>query len=547
MSLNSFLLPQGSGALSPGLEKASSANSRIFSPAPAIFVLLIAMALAARVLACFVLDLNLMESYGVVVARYPSLSYLDHPPLTWWLIGAATRLAHSESAIAVRAPFILLFLGSSWLLYALTGRLSGQRAALYAVLMFNFSPLFGMWAGALALTDGPAVFFTLASLYFLTKIVFEREVRSGVSWRNWLAAGFFFGCALASKYVAILLLPGLLAFFVSQRDQRGWLLRPHPYVAAAAALLPLLPVLVWNEQHGWASFLFQGGRAAPGAHLHLARALRWTGMQIVYLQPAIFLGLVYVLSRGFIKRANTKALFFCCLAFLPLVFFLIVMAFSSASLRGFHWGALGWLVLFPPLGAYLARMEWRHPAWLKAGIAAVCLSFVLAFAALTSHAMTGWVADATGLFMKNVFYKKDPILVELFDWSDLPAELERRHIGPEHTFLAGKRWEACAKADYVAEGRYPFLCLSSNNIHFSYIADPERFRGWDAIIVDLSANLQQMKASVGSLFASIEEEEPIELTFFGKQLMPLRVYRARDFQGRFPPGAARAGPAKAGS
>jgi len=89
-------------------------------------------ALALRFAASFVFDLNLMESYGAVMARYPSLSYADHPPLTWWLIGLVTHITGSEAAPVVRAPFIVLFLGTSWLLYGITERLFGARPAFYA-------------------------------------------------------------------------------------------------------------------------------------------------------------------------------------------------------------------------------------------------------------------------------------------------------------------------------------------------------------------------------------------------------------------------------
>jgi 4-amino-4-deoxy-L-arabinose transferase-like glycosyltransferase len=44
----------------------------------------------------------------------------------------------------------------------------------------------------------------------------------------WLGAGLFFGLALASKYIVILLLPGLMLFLLSSGlYRRRWLVRPQ--------------------------------------------------------------------------------------------------------------------------------------------------------------------------------------------------------------------------------------------------------------------------------------------------------------------------------
>jgi 4-amino-4-deoxy-L-arabinose transferase-like glycosyltransferase len=483
-----------------------------------------------RFAASFVFDLNLMESYGAVMGRHLSLSYLDHPPITWWLIGAVTRLFHSEAATVVRAPFILLFIASSWLLYNLTRQLFGSRAALYATSAFSLAPLFNLWVGALALTDGPEVFFVLASLNFIAKAIFERGNSAIRSRWLWLGGGFLFGLALASKYTAILLVPGLLLFLVSSgRGYRRWLTRPEPYLAGCVALIPLLPVLIWNAQHGWASFLFQGGRASPDHHLHIALMVRWLGMQILYLQPLICLALIIAAVGGLAHSNEQKVRFFRYLSLFPLIFFPAAILLSSHGLRGFHWGAVGWLMLFPPLGALLAEAQNTRTRWLKGGIVAAIATFTVALAALISHASTGWIAKAAAPFNATAFENKDPVLVELFDWSDLTLELKRRGVDPSRTFVAGIRWEACAKAAYIVRDDYRFLCIAKNNLHFAYIADPESFRNWDAIVVDLSADLGRVKASIGASFDKVELMEPVELHFFGRSVMPLKLYLAKNF------------------
>ncbi len=517
------------GALAGGPR--ASASSRI-SDRTAFWVLVLAVC-AVRVAACFIFDLNLMESYGVVMARDVSLSYVDHPPLTWWLIGLVTHVFGSETPIVVRAPFILLSIGSSWLLYRLTERLFGSRPALYAAAAFAFSPLFSLWVGALALTDGLTIFFLLASVSCLAKIIFEPEGAPGSVWTVWLGAGLCLGLALASKYTAILLLPGCVVFLLTAgSDTRGWLLRPQPYVAILAALVPLLPVFLWNAEHGWASFLYQGGRAGWGYGLHPDRAARWIGMQIVYLQPLIFLPAFTEAFSGLRSGPQNRKTWFCvCLAVVPLVFFPTVMLWSGHSLRGFHWGAIGWVMLFPLIGDAIGRLAQHRPGLAKAWTAATAGAFALAIIVLVSHAATGWITVASRFVDAAPFHQKDPLLTELFDWTDLRHELDRRHIDPARTFVAGTRWESCAKAAYALGHSYRVLCLAPQNVHFTYLADPAAFRGQDALIVDLSLDLKGLKAIIGPEFDAIVETPPIALTFFGRRIMPLRVYRGIRFHG----------------
>lgn len=512
------------------LPKASTSNAINYA---AMFWALAAGSCIVRILACFVVDLNLMESYGVVMARNLSLSYIDHPPLTWWLIGLVTHLFGSELPIVVRMPFIVLFVGSSWLLYRLTARLFGAQAALYAVFAFTFSPLFGLWVGALALTDGLTIFFVLASATCLAQIIFEPELSTRGAWIGWLGAGLCLGLALASKYTAILLVPGFLLFILTGGpDLRRWLLRPQPYVGLLAALIPLLPVFVWNAEHGWISFLYQGGRAGWGDGMHPDRAIRWIGAQVLYLQPLIFLAAVAVLFSGLRAGPRRRKSWFCiCLAIVPLVFFPSVMLWSSHSLRGFHWGAIGWVMLFPIIGAAVARLAQNRLQLVKVWSVLVAGTFAVAVALLVSHAMTGWIAKASGLIGSSVFADKDPILVEWFDWTDLRQALQKRHIDPDRTFVAGTRWESCAKSAYALQNSFRVLCLAPQNVHFAYIADPASFKGQDALIVDLSWDLKRVEAVLGSEFDSIEEVAPIALTYFGRVIMPLRVYRGIRFHG----------------
>src|SRR5215218_7227700 len=101
------------------------------------------------------LGLGVDESYMVSAGRVVSLGYFDHPPASWWLSWGAARLFGSEAPVVVRLPFILLFALSTWLMARLGAAVASPRAGLWAAMLLNLSPVFGITTGSWVLPDGP--------------------------------------------------------------------------------------------------------------------------------------------------------------------------------------------------------------------------------------------------------------------------------------------------------------------------------------------------------------------------------------------------------
>ena len=132
---------------------------------------LIGFFLVFRLLIAATLGLGVDETYTLASARDLSLSYFDHPPLHYWLIHATTPwLGEGRAA---RLPFVLLFAGSSWLLFALTRHLFGAQAGVWAVVALNLSAFYTLSGGGLV-PDGPLQFCLLAAALTLAKGLFPR-------------------------------------------------------------------------------------------------------------------------------------------------------------------------------------------------------------------------------------------------------------------------------------------------------------------------------------------------------------------------------------
>ncbi|HEY4172916.1 MAG TPA: glycosyltransferase family 39 protein, partial [Rhodopila sp.] len=203
--------------------------------------------------------LGMDESYMVTAGRALSLGYFDHPPASWWLSWAAAHLFGTEAPWAVRLPFILLFALSQVLVWRITCRVADQKAAFWAVVALNLSPVFGITTGTWVLPDGPLDAALLAAALCLLHALPATGHRA-LGW--WAATGLCAGLALFSKYSAALTIGGAFLYLVASRPHRHWLTRPEPYIAVIVALAVFSPVLIWNATHGWASFAFQGDRAS---------------------------------------------------------------------------------------------------------------------------------------------------------------------------------------------------------------------------------------------------------------------------------------------
>src|SRR5271157_1359042 len=143
-----------------------AAAAWVKTPSGGVAVLILTTFLA-RLLFAASLGLGIDESYMVAAGRELQLSYFDHPPIAWWMAWGVSHLAGSESAIVVRLPFIALFALTTFLMYRVTSALFGAHAGLWAAVVLNAVPVFGVSTGSWVLPDGPLLAALLGTTYCL--------------------------------------------------------------------------------------------------------------------------------------------------------------------------------------------------------------------------------------------------------------------------------------------------------------------------------------------------------------------------------------------
>jgi hypothetical protein len=104
----------------------------------------------------------------------------------------------------------------------------------------------------------------------------------------WLAVGTAVGVALLSKYTALFFGPAIVIWLVSVPKLRGWLLSPWLYLGGLVALAIFAPVVLWNADHQWVSFIKQIGRARI-EDLHPAFIGELIPTQVAFATPLVFI------------------------------------------------------------------------------------------------------------------------------------------------------------------------------------------------------------------------------------------------------------------
>ena len=303
---------------------------------------LIALSLALRWLYLGQAELIFDEMYYWVYTQHPALSYLDHPPLTAWLIAAGTAL-FGDTALGVRAATLLL--GPLALLfgYLYCRDLSDKTRGLIGAMLVATVPAW-MATGLLMTTDAALVTAWLAALYFMQRALLRGEQRA------WIGAGVAIGLGALSKYSMVFLVPGIALLMLTHRPARDALRSPHAWTGAAIALLLFAPVLVWNHANDWASFVFQSTRRVaeqPEFSSHLLPL-----QTLIALGPLAGLALVWLLlTRG--RRlgvARPERHFMLAMTISPL---LVLLLFGAITAIKFHWIVPAWLAMLPLLATSL--------------------------------------------------------------------------------------------------------------------------------------------------------------------------------------------------
>src|ERR1700761_165434 len=333
------------------------------------------------------------EAYYWLWSKHLAGGFYDHPPMVALVIRAGTMIA-GDNELGVRLVSILLALPMSYAVYrAAVILFGGQRVAATATILLNVTLMAAV--GTMIVTpDAPSLVAASFILFFLAKVL---ETGQGA---YWLAVGAAVGLGLVSKYTTLFFGAAILIWLVMAPKQRRWLLSPWPYLGAVVAFAIFSPVIIWNEEHHWVSFLKQINGRVRIEEFRLAYIGELIPTQIAFATPFIFIlgamGL-HALARRKVGALPARVL-------INAMFWTITVYFVWHSLHArveANWFAPVYpaFAIAAAVAAHLVRWE---PRWQR--VSDFCLRWaapvgIVMFAALIVQANTGWLSgyrrDAT--------------------------------------------------------------------------------------------------------------------------------------------------------
>jgi 4-amino-4-deoxy-L-arabinose transferase-like glycosyltransferase len=385
------------------------------------------------------------EAYYWDWSRRLAAGYFDHPPGIAFVIRIGATIAApfgiESSALSLRIGVAIAGFVASLAAVATARHIAGSRAALRAAFIMAVLPLSA--AGlVLATPDVPVLAAEAVALYCLVHAL-DSDVGSRGSFAWWTLTGFALGAAFASKYTSIFLPVGAVIAIATRGSLRARLREPGPYVACVIATLILMPVLRWNADHAWVSFLYQlrhGLAASEGSALRAAWRHEgdFFGGQAGLVTPILLVLAVVAVWRA-LKRGSDDRRFV--LAVLALVTFAF---FTYSALRQRvepNWPSPAYI----PAIILVATHDWDAVAarWLTGGI---CLA-ALVSVAIYAQAVTPILPLSP---------PRDPI-ARAFGWRELAAsvlnEAEATSAETGHrTWLGGDRYQEAAELAFWSRG-----------------------------------------------------------------------------------------------
>jgi 4-amino-4-deoxy-L-arabinose transferase-like glycosyltransferase len=330
----------------------SNSNMHLTTPLPLRLRWLLALVFALHALLGANLGLSVDEAHYALYAAHPALSYFDHPPLVGWVqwplvaLGAPTALLRLVPGLLWLGTVLLVHrVTRSMTLAATSANLSAspmqaEDAAFWAVAVLLLAPLLHILG--IGLLPDTLLMFWSAAMMLQTLRLMQRTHADSLA--QWIVLGGLLGLAGLSKYTAIFAAAAVALCLIAAHGL-ALLRKPGLWLAVVVALVLVSPVVIWNAQNHWVSFVYQAKHGAGS---------RWQGMHLLrflLVQLLAFGPLLWWAGAGIKAVAQPQRLL---LGFFVIPF--AVLAYLSGGGSSLpHWTAPAWVALAPFAGIGLAH------------------------------------------------------------------------------------------------------------------------------------------------------------------------------------------------
>lgn len=451
-------------------------------------------------------------------SRDLSYGYYSKPPGIAYEIAFGT-LFFGDTECGVRFGALLLSFALSIGIYFLA-RQGGLQAryAFWSSIAFSLAPV-GILSSVLATTDcGYLLFWTLAAAAFVKALLEDRE-------HSFIKIGVLIGIGALFKWPAYALWIPIIIFSLWQRK-----LSCRFIAGFLISLIALIPSIIWNVQHDFATFKHVFRSVAPEGCS--ANPVEFFVAQFGLASPLLFL-LMIVSVFGLGRQLRRLPLSISFYWWTTIGFFAVIFFLACFKRVHGNWAVGAYPTAFAMLFAYAAMKKESFMRWIQGGI---IISIALAIFAFTAS--------------ERLPYRLNP-WKEGLGWSRLGKGLKQSGYDPDKQFLFGDHYQVASLLSFYGEHHKRAYFMNLRNTRknqFSYWPGmPEREMGktgFYVTIVEGKHALQRalekqarMKEELRSYFADVDAPLviiPLQETH-GEVVKVAVVLRAEGYNGKLPP------------
>lgn len=429
------------------------------------------------------LELAPDEAYYWYWSKHLDLSYADHPPMVAYVTAFFTGIG-GNTEFFVRLGGLVFSTAALILVYqtSLTLFPNNKNLGWKILFIFNLNLLFS--AGCILQTPDSMMFFFWAGAVFWGSKIIVQGIR--YYWYWW---GIALGFGLLSKYTMILIVPCTFIFLLLSSPHRFWLKKKEPYLALLMALIIFSPVIFWNWQHHWVSFLYQlqqGFNPEKRDILQIVnKLLAYIGEQAGVVTPLLFIAFVIYTIKGTMisLRGNKKEyLYLSSLSWPILLFF--GLSTVQGKVAGANWPApafiTGTILMIGVYHEYFKTSK-GHRFFIYSGVVLALILSIIAHV----HLIRPIIPIAPNLDPTQQFH----------GWRALGTKITKyldENPGQDRYFLLGDRGTTVAEAVFYTQNRFVGLDFSRPE-RYLFLHNTESLRAREAIIILHNQNADALK------------------------------------------------------
>ncbi len=495
-----------------------SRHSLLFS------LLLIKALLIALIIAYYIVGLSPDEAQYWTWSQDLAWGYYSKPPGIAWQIWFTTYF-FGDTVLGIRIGGITIaFLLALTLHHLAYVSGTNYRSSFWAGIVLAFSPL-GIYLSLATTTDGGSILFLTLAVITIARGLREEKGPNYILTGIWVLLGALY------KWTAFIFWPFLFLFLFFYPSLR----KKSLFLGIAISLLSLLPTLIWNIFHDFATFkhvYYHVGGDGKGGNF-----FDFLGTQIALISPIYFILFVLALFYLFWKvKKSPPSLLFCGTWTLAVALYFILSLFKNVQP---NWAAY----LYPPGFAVLA---WYACEKLRTGRVWLHIGTWFSIVSVLGALAIPWIQSHNVFPSVSLPYRINPLRQNL-GWDRLAPALAQAGYKSETDFLFSDKYQMASLLSFYGPEKkraYFFNLGQSRKNQFSYwpqmAAQEVGKSGYFAISENVEAEALPWYEShylerLAPYFARVEYVGAYPLfEAYGKPVKHLILFKGVGYNGTFP-------------